>query len=105
MYSSLCDFPFVFTRATHAVRRKVLHPIVKPPFWASKANLSFHYTLGGVEIDERTRVLDWDGRPIPKLFAAGEITTGVHGAVRLGTVAILDCLVFGRVAGQTVVKD
>ena len=87
------------------MRRKVLHPIVKPPFWASKANLSFHYTLSGVEIDGRTRVLDWDGRPIPKLFASGEITTGVHGAVRLGTFAILDCLVFGRVAGQTVVKD
>lgn len=56
--------------------------------------------------DVECRVLDVrTDKPIPGLYAAGEATSGVHGAVRLGTVAILDCLVFGRVAGQTVVKD
>ena len=56
--------------------------------------------------DVECRVLDVrTDKPIPGLYAAGEATLGVHGAVRLGTVAILDCLVFGRVAGQTVVKD
>lgn len=43
-------------------------------------------------------------KPIPGLYAAGEATGGVHGAVRLGSVAILDCLVYGRVAGQTAAK-
>lgn len=56
--------------------------------------------------DVECRVLDVrTDKPIPGLYAAGEATSGVHGAVRLGTVTILDCLVFGRVAGQTVVKD
>ena len=41
-----------------------------------------------------------DYQPIPHLYAAGEATGGVHGAVRLGSVAILDCLVYGRLAGQ-----
>lgn len=43
-------------------------------------------------------------KPIPGLYAAGEATGGVHGAVRLGSVAILDCLVYGRIAGQTAAK-
>ena len=42
--------------------------------------------------------------PIPGLYAAGEATGGVHGAVRLGSVAILDCLVFGRIAGTKAAK-
>ena len=79
--------------------------IERPPFWASKAFLSIHYTPGCVDIDSRARVLDRFGRPIPRLFAAGEVSSGVHGAARLGTVAILDCLVFGRVAGQAVAKN
>ena len=94
---------FVETRSDRDFGRapeSLLHPMVKPPFWASKANLSLHYTLGGVEIDERTRVLDWDGRPIPKLFAAGEITTGVHGESRLGGNSVTEIYVFGRLAGR-----
>lgn len=43
-------------------------------------------------------------KPIPGLFAAGEATSGVHGAVRLGSCAILDCLVNGRIAGQEAAK-
>ena len=42
-----------------------------------------------------------DRKPIPGLYAAGEITGGVHGAVRLGSCAVLDCIVFGRIAGQS----
>lgn len=45
-----------------------------------------------------------DGKPVPGLFAAGEATGGVHGAVRLGSCAILDCLVNGRIAGQQAAK-
>ena len=43
--------------------------------------------------------------PIPSLYAAGEVTGGVHGAVRLGSCATLDCLIFGRIAGQNAVKE
>ena len=51
-------------------------------------------TLKGEVIDVKT------SKPIPGLYAAGEATSGVHGAVRMGTNAILDCLVFGREAGK-----
>ena len=55
-------------------------------------------------IDAKTRVLDLEGRPIPKLFAAGEVTGGLHGACRLGGNAITECLYFGRVAGRMASK-
>jgi fumarate reductase flavoprotein subunit len=58
--------------------------------------------MGGVEINGQAEVIDLDGAVIPGLFAAGEITGGVHGACRLGSVAIIDCLVFGRIAGRSV---
>ena len=51
-------------------------------------------------INSQAQVLDLDNRPIKGLFAAGEVTGGVHGANRLGTCAITDCLVFGRIAGK-----
>lgn len=58
--------------------------------------------MGGLVTDTECRVIDGlTDKPIPKLYAAGEATSGVHGALRLGTVAILDCLVFGRVAAQS----
>ena len=61
--------------------------------------------MGGLVTDTECRVIDGlTDKPIPKLYAAGEATSGVHGDLRLGTVAILDCLVFGRVAAQTTAK-
>src|SRR5258705_3991220 len=60
-----------------------------------------HYTMGGLEIDPESRVLDVDGRPIPGLFAAGEVAGGVHGANRLGGSSLLGCVVFGRVSGDS----
>jgi succinate dehydrogenase/fumarate reductase flavoprotein subunit len=56
--------------------------------------------MGGVEINERTQVLDKNGRAIPGLYAAGEVTGGIHGANRLGGNAIADIFVFGRIAGR-----
>jgi fumarate reductase flavoprotein subunit len=55
--------------------------------------------MGGVDIDTRTRVLDNNGNPIPGLFAAGEVTGGVHGANRLGGNSISETITFGRIAG------
>lgn len=77
----------------------LLFEIKEAPFWACRASMSRHHTMGGVAIDEMARVLDWDRRPIPGLFAAGEVTGGIHGASRLGGNAISDVHVFGRIAG------
>ena len=56
--------------------------------------------MGGQKIDTNTEVLDAEGNAIPGLFAAGEITGGVHGANRLGGNAVADFTVFGRIAGK-----
>lgn len=72
------------------------------PWYVGELSPKVHHCMGGLVTDVECRVLDVKtDKPIPKLFAAGEATSGVHGAVRLGTVAILDCLVFGRLAGKT----
>lgn len=71
------------------------------PLYAMRVWPKVHFTMGGVGIDESARVLDLDGGPIPGLFAAGEVTGGVHGASRLGSCAITECLVFGRIAGRS----
>jgi len=60
-----------------------------------------HYTMGGLEIDPESRVLDKNNKPIPGLFAAGEVAGGVHGANRLGGSSLLGCVVFGRVSGDS----
>ena len=60
-----------------------------------------HYTMGGLQIDPESRVIDKSGKPIPGLFAAGEVAGGVHGANRLGGSSLLGCVVFGRVSGDS----
>lgn len=74
--------------------------IITPPYFAMRLWPKVHFTMGGVGINARAEVLDRAGKPIPKLFAAGEVTGGVHGASRLGSCSITDCLVFGRIAGR-----
>ncbi len=61
---------------------------------------SKHVTVGGVQIDDLSRVISPSG-PIPGLFACGEMAGGVHGANRLGGSSLLGCVVYGRVAGAT----
>ncbi|KAN0090662.1 FAD binding domain containing protein [Tylopilus felleus] len=60
-----------------------------------------HYTMGGLEVDAESRVIGKDGKPVPGLFAAGEVAGGVHGANRLGGSSLLGCVVFGRVSGDS----
>ncbi|EKM54168.1 uncharacterized protein PHACADRAFT_257822 [Phanerochaete carnosa HHB-10118-sp] len=60
-----------------------------------------HYTMGGLEIDAESRVIDQSGKPIAGLFASGEVAGGVHGANRLGGSSLLGCVVFGRVSGDS----
>jgi len=59
-----------------------------------------HYCMGGLEIDVNSNVIATAGKPIPGLYAAGEVAGGVHGNNRLGGNSLLDCVVFGRVAGK-----
>lgn len=71
------------------------------PYYASPRMPTVHHTMGGLQIDGDARVLDTDGNPIPGLYAAGEVTGGIHGSNRLGGNALVDIHVFGRIAGQS----
>ncbi|EHA18592.1 hypothetical protein ASPNIDRAFT_207611, partial [Aspergillus niger ATCC 1015] len=75
---------------------------VKPEsvVYVGKVTPVVHFTMGGVVINERSQVLDGQGQPIPGLYAAGEITGGLHGQNRLGGSSLLECAVFGRIAGE-----
>lgn len=57
-------------------------PIVKPPFYATPRAPSIHHTMGGLQISTNAQVLDKNGKPIPGLYAAGEVTGGIHGSNR-----------------------
>ncbi|MFA7567594.1 MAG: flavocytochrome c [Alkalispirochaeta sp.] len=73
--------------------------------WATWTHPFVHHTMGGVKINPKAQVLDTDDKPIPGLFAAGEVTGGVHGTNRLGGNAITDIIVFGRIAGQSAAAE
>lgn len=79
---------------------KGIQALIKPPFYAIRLWPKVHYTPGGVGIDAKARVIDLYGRPIRGLFAAGEVCGGIHGASRLGSCALTEGLVFGRIAGR-----
>ena len=81
-------------------RTSFANPLDTAPYYAIKVTAGVHHTMGGLKIDTDTEVLDTDGNVIPGLFAAGEITGGVHGANRLGGNAVADFVVFGRIAGK-----
>ncbi len=75
-------------------------PLDTAPFYAVKVTAGIHHTMGGLKIDSQTHVLNTEGQIIPGLFAAGEVTGGVHGGNRLGGNAVADFVVFGRIAGE-----
>ena len=70
------------------------------PFYAIAVTPAVHHTMGGIKIDPLTQVYSTKGQVIPGLFAAGEVTGGVHGGNRLGGNAQADIVTFGRIAGQ-----
>lgn len=74
------------------------------PFYAAERVPTVHHTMGGVQIDTECHVINTDGEIIPGLFAAGEVTGGIHGTNRLGGNAITDLVVFGRIAARSAVK-
>lgn len=80
-------------------------PLEKGPFYAVAQWPAVHHTMGGVRINEKAQVIDIWGRVIPKFYAAGEVTGGVHGSNRLGSNAIPDCVVHGRIAGINAAQE
>ncbi len=69
-------------------------PIDTAPFYAAARVPTVHHTMGGVRINVNAQVLDENGNVIPGLYAAGEVTGGIHGANRLGGNALTDTVVF-----------
>ncbi|KAL4779777.1 FAD binding domain-containing protein [Aspergillus varians] len=68
--------------------------------YVGKVTPVLHFTMGGVLFNEDSQVLDDQGAPIAGLWAAGEVTGGLHGENRLGGSSLLECAVFGRIAGD-----
>ena len=73
--------------------------MLEGPWYACKKVVTVHHTMGGLKINVNTEVLDTEGNVIEGLFAAGEVTGGIHGENRLGGNAIADCMTYGRLAG------
>ena len=80
-------------------RTSFANPLNTAPYYAIKVTAGVHHTMGGLKINPNTEVLNENGEVIPGLFAAGEVTGGVHGANRLGGNAVADFTVFVRIAG------
>ena len=79
--------------------------VSKAPFYGIEVSPKIHHTMGGVLINTKAQVISaTTGQPIKGLYAGGEITGGVHGASRLGTVAVIDALTFGMIAGEEFAK-
>lgn len=79
-------------------------PMTEGPWYACLKVPTVHHTMGGVKINTKAEVIGTDGKPIQGLFAAGEVTGGIHGANRLGGNAIADVYTFGRQAGASAAK-
>lgn len=83
----------------------LMHRIARRPFYGAKVTMCVNCTLGGIAITPRAEVLDRHGRVIPRLYAAGEVTGGVHGANYMGGNALSDVFTFGRIAGENAVQE
>jgi len=84
---------------------KQMVPLTEGPFYAVAQWPAVHHTMGGLRINPSAQVIDIWGNPIPRLYAAGEITGGIHGSNRLAGNAYPDCVVFGRIAGINAAKE
>lgn len=81
-------------------RESLSNALEAGPFFAIPVTPGIHHTMGGLKINEESEVLNQEGTHIQGLYAAGEVTGGVHGGNRIGGNAVLDIVVFGRIAGQ-----
>lgn len=85
----------------HKNMDKIKFDLTDAPYYVGPVGPGIHHTMGGVEIDGKAQVINKDKKPITGLFAAGEVTGGVHGGNRLGGNAVSDIVIFGRIAGQS----
>ena len=83
-------------KATHTDDR----PMTEGPWYFARKVPTIHHTMGGIHTNTNAQVIDKSGKVIPGLYAAGEVTGGVHGENRLGGNAVADLMVFGRTAGR-----
>lgn len=84
-------------------RKDLPRPLNQGPFYAVEVGPAVHHTMGGVVINSEAEVLS-KGKIIPGLYAAGEVTGGIHGQNRLGGNAMADITVFGKIAGDNAAK-
>lgn len=78
--------------------------IDKPPFYFGREQFDIHYSCGGLKINKDCQVIGKADKPIPNLFAVGEVTGGIHGRDRLGGDSLISCFVFGKIAGEEIAK-
>ena len=89
---------------TQFERKSMNMKIEQGPFYIVAATPAIHHTMGGIKINTNAEVLSTENQIIPGLYAAGEVTGGIHGSNRLGSCAIADITVFGRIAGEEAAK-
>ena len=82
-------------------RPEMLIRMDQAPYFVAEVTPGIHHTMGGVKIDPKAEVLNKQKKPIPGLFAAGEVTGGVHGGNRIGGNAVADIVTFGRISGNS----
>jgi len=85
-------------------RPEMLIRMDQAPYFVAEVTPGIHHTMGGVKIDLQAEVLPPEKKPIPGLFAAGEVTGGVHGGNRIGGNAVADIIIFGTLAGHQAAK-
>lgn len=100
-YNRYCEGGDLEGQADQFGRTLFGKPIDTAPFYAGARVPTVHHTMGGVRIDTQCRVYNESGEIIRNLYAAGEVTGGIHGTNRLGGNALTDTVVFGRIAGES----
>ena len=85
-------------------KRGKLVPFGEGPYYIMVSKPAIHHTMGGIKINTEAQVVSTEGKVIEGLFAAGEVVGDIHGTNRLGSNAIADITVFGRIAGESVSK-
>ena len=89
----------------HREAEEMLFPLNEAPYYAIEVEPVIHHTMGGIKINTKAEVITRAGNVIPGLYAAGEVTGGVHGGNRLGGNAVADIVVFGQIAGSSAARS
>ena len=86
------------------VGRTIFGNTISPEFYFGLTTPVIHFAMGGIEVDTNAHVINSKGQTIPNLYAVGEVSAGVHGANRLGGSSLLECVVFGKIVSQQILK-